>query len=97
MTSLLSALYTMKKDIVITYKLTYMYLLNYIRMYIFHLICTVSVHVYIHIIIGKYWDNCAIKKPSSRSQDDEACHRLWDYSAELVGVDMNQELKTDSE
>ena len=55
------------------------------------------VHVYIYIIIGKYWDNCAIKKPSSRSQDDEACRRLWDYSAELVGVDMDQEMKTDSE
>ena len=61
-----------------------------------YMICTISVHVYVYII-GKYWDNCAIKKPSSRSQDDEACRSLWDYSAELVGVDMNQELKTDSE
>jgi NAD(P)-dependent dehydrogenase (short-subunit alcohol dehydrogenase family) len=38
-------------------------------------------------ISGKYWDNCRIQKHSSRARDDEACRKLWEYSANLVGVD----------
>ena len=38
-------------------------------------------------VSGKYWDNCAIKEPSSRANDEEACRKLWDYSAKLVGLE----------
>ena len=34
-----------------------------------------------------YWDHCAIRKPTKRVQDDEACRKLWEYSAKLVGLE----------
>ena len=37
-------------------------------------------------ITGKYWSDCATKTPSKKSFDDEACKKLWDYSAQLVGI-----------
>ena len=36
---------------------------------------------------GAYWDSCVIKKPVSRAMDNEACKRLWEYSAKLVGLE----------
>ena len=36
---------------------------------------------------GAYWDHCAVMKPIKRALDDEACRKLWDYSAKLVGID----------
>ena len=36
---------------------------------------------------GTYWDHCAVMKPIKRALDDEACRKLWDYSAKLVGID----------
>ncbi len=35
---------------------------------------------------GKYWDNCAIKEPTARAKDDQACRQLWEYSAKAVGL-----------
>ena len=37
-------------------------------------------------VTGKYWDNCAVKEPVHRALDDGACKKLWEYSAELVGI-----------
>ena len=37
-------------------------------------------------ITGKYWSDCAIKEPHQRALDDENCKKLWDYSAEKVGL-----------
>ena len=46
--------------------------------------CTVSEEC--EGITGKYWSDCAIKEPSKRALNDEDCKKLWDYSADLVGL-----------
>eukprot|EP00731_Ephydatia_muelleri_P007154 Em0003g1402a len=37
-------------------------------------------------VSGKYWDNCSVREPVYRARDDVACKKLWDYSAELLGL-----------
>ena len=38
---------------------------------------------------GKYWDGCVVKKSSKASMDENDCHHLWDYSANLLEIDPN--------
>jgi retinol dehydrogenase-12 len=35
---------------------------------------------------GEYWVRCRSVKPSKAAQDEEAARRLWDVSAQLVGL-----------
>ncbi|XP_019855886.1 PREDICTED: zinc metalloproteinase nas-12-like [Amphimedon queenslandica] len=35
-------------------------------------------------ITGKYWSNCAVKKPNKLALIDEDCTKLWEYSTEQV-------------
>ncbi|MFC6794486.1 SDR family NAD(P)-dependent oxidoreductase [Halobaculum halobium] len=36
---------------------------------------------------GRYFADCREKKPSTEAQDPRAQHRLWEASAELLGID----------
>jgi hypothetical protein len=38
-------------------------------------------------ISGKYFVNCKAARPSAAARDEEAARRLWEMSAELVGID----------
>ncbi|XP_011404099.1 PREDICTED: retinol dehydrogenase 12-like [Amphimedon queenslandica] len=35
-------------------------------------------------VTGKYWSNCAVKKPNKLALIDEDCTKLWEYSTEKV-------------
>lgn len=37
-------------------------------------------------VTGKYFSDCAVKEESKAAQDDEAAKRLWEVSAQLVGL-----------
>ena len=37
-------------------------------------------------VTGEYFENCRLKKPSSRARDDEQAKRLWEMSEKLAGV-----------
>ncbi|XP_061193157.1 retinol dehydrogenase 12-like [Saccostrea echinata] len=38
-------------------------------------------------VTGKYFSDCAVKGESKAAQDDEAARRLWEVSAQMVGLD----------
>ena len=40
-------------------------------------------------ITGKYWSDCAVYKTHKGVLNDEDCKRLWNYSAEVVGLSTN--------
>jgi NAD(P)-dependent dehydrogenase (short-subunit alcohol dehydrogenase family) len=37
-------------------------------------------------VTGKYWTDCVVKKPNKLALVDEDCERLWEYSADKVGL-----------